>query len=70
MAGVIQERFRIALELFELGENMLRQRIRREQPDVSDAEVERMIREWLSRRPGAEHGDSPGRSVPWPRPAP
>jgi hypothetical protein len=52
MAGVIQERFRVALELFELGENMLRQRIRREQPDVSDAEVERMIREWLSRRPG------------------
>lgn len=67
-AGTVEERFRIALELFELGESMLRQRIRREQPGVSDADVERTIREWLSRRPGAEHGDSPGHVAPWPRP--
>jgi hypothetical protein len=66
-AREVQERFRIALELFELGESMLRQRIRREKPDASDAYIERKIREWLSHRPGAEHGDAPGRPVPWPR---
>ena len=68
-AGIIQERFRIALELYELGESMLRQRLRREQPGVSDAEIERAIREWLSRRPGASQGDSPGQLVFRPHPA-
>jgi hypothetical protein len=64
----IQERFRVALELYDLGEKMLRQRILREHPEASADEVEARVRQWLARRPGAQHGDAAGRHVPWPRP--
>jgi hypothetical protein len=61
------QRLRTALDLFELGERMLRQRLRREQPDAAEAEIDEAVRRWLRRRPGAEDGDAVGRSVPWPR---
>lgn len=64
---LIAERFRTTLELFELGEAMLRQKLRRKHPLASEAEIEAQIREWLERRPGAEHGDGVGRPVAWPR---
>lgn len=63
----IQRRFRQALELYDLAEAMVRQRLRRERPDASDAEIEAGVRAWRHERPGAEHGDGPGRLVPWPR---
>jgi Rv0078B-related antitoxin len=58
---------RIALDLFELGEKMLRQSLRRKHPDASEAEIEAAVAEWRLRRPGAELGDAPGRLRPWPR---
>jgi hypothetical protein len=64
------ERLRLALDLCATGEGLLRQRIRREHPDLSDAAVEARLVAWLRARPGAEHGDAPGRPVPWPRPRP
>jgi hypothetical protein len=57
----------IALELFEVAEQMLRQRLRRENPSGSDEELETQVQAWRTARPGAEDGDSPGRPVPWPR---
>ena len=61
------ERFRMALALYELGERMLRQKLRRQRPDASEAEIDALIADWLHRRPGAELGDGEGRPVPWPR---
>jgi hypothetical protein len=55
------ERLRLALDMFGLGEDLMRQKLRREHPGASTEEVDRMLRAWLQTRPGAEHGDCPGR---------
>jgi hypothetical protein len=55
------ERIEVALELFDLAVDMMRTRLRRDRPDVTDAEIEQAVRAWLHHRPGAEHGDSVGR---------
>ncbi|MBA3742378.1 hypothetical protein [Sporichthya sp.] len=55
------DRIRIALDLYEVGEKMLRARLRRERPDISQSELDQAIVAWLRRRPGAEFGDMPGR---------
>jgi hypothetical protein len=55
------QRIEVALELFDLAVDMMRTRLRRERPDVSDEELDRAVRDWLHHRPGAEHGDSAGR---------
>jgi hypothetical protein len=39
----------------------MRQNLRRRNPEASEEEIEEGIREWLGRRPGAEHGDGVGR---------
>jgi hypothetical protein len=64
---LIAARFQTTLALFEMGETMLRQKLRRKHPEASAAEIEAHVREWLARRPGAEHGDAVGRPVAWPR---
>ncbi|MCG3194985.1 MAG: hypothetical protein DIJKHBIC_04253 [Thermoanaerobaculia bacterium] len=61
------ERLRIAFELFELAEAMVRQNWRRKHPGASEEELDAAVADWLSRRPGAEHGDAEGRPMPWPR---
>lgn len=53
-------RLRDALELHDLGVRMYRQRLRREQPQITDAELDEAVRAWLHDRPGAEHGDAVG----------
>jgi hypothetical protein len=60
------ERLRIALDMFGLGESIMRQNLRRRFPDASQTEIEAKIWEWLSDRPGAEYGDAPGRRVDLP----
>lgn len=59
-------RLRLALEVFESGVDLMRQNLRRERPAASDTEIEAALVQWLRTRPGAEHGDAPGR----PRPVP
>ena len=54
-------RFRLALDLFATGEELMRQRIRRLHPDWTEAQIERRMAEWLHDRPGAETGDAAGR---------
>ncbi len=61
------EALRAAFDLYEFGEDLMRQNLRREHPGASETEIELLIREWLQRRPGAEEGDASGR--PCRRPA-
>ena len=60
-------RFQLTLALFEFGVAMLRQRLQRTHPTASVADIDRMVTEWLQRRPGAAGGDSPGHVRAWPR---
>ena len=62
------ERQRLALDLFEAGEAMMRQNLRRRFPSASTEEIEERLAAWLSERPGAEYGDAVGRPTTWPRP--
>jgi hypothetical protein len=59
----VAERLRIALDMFDLGESIMRQNLRRSFPQASDADIEAKLSEWLSQRPGAEYGDAPGRRI-------
>ncbi len=54
-------RMEIAFDLYDMAEQMMRQNLRRRNPEASEREIEEGIREWLHRRPGAEHGDGVGR---------
>jgi hypothetical protein len=60
-------RLKLALDLFATGEEMMRQRLRRENPRSTDAQIEGLLRQWLQERPGAPFGDSSGTPVSWPR---
>jgi len=62
-------RLRLALDLFETGEELMRQQLRQKHPALTPAEIEARLLEWLRDRPGAEFGDAAGRPVPWPRPS-
>lgn len=53
-------RLRLALDLYEVGEAMVRQRVRRDHPGIDEAGVNARVRAWLRHRPGAEFGDHPG----------
>ena len=57
----------VALELADLAERMVRERLRRERPDASEDEIEHQVSIWLHTRPGAEFGDAVGRVVTLPR---
>jgi hypothetical protein len=52
-----EQKLRLALDLFGSGVELMRQRLRREHPELALPE----IAEWVSTRPGAEHGDAEGR---------
>jgi Rv0078B-related antitoxin len=60
-------RLRLALDLFQAGEEMMRQTLRRQHPELSGPEIEARVVAWLQERPGAEFGDAPGIPRPWPR---
>jgi hypothetical protein len=66
-SDMVARRMRLALDLAELGEAMLRQRLRRKHPSATPDEIESKVIAWRSQRPGAEHGDAEGRPAPWPR---
>lgn len=56
-----------AIELLDAAESLLQQRLRRDHPTWSDAEIEREIDRWYATRPGAEWGDGEGTLGTWPR---
>jgi hypothetical protein len=55
--------FRTTLDLFETGLELMRQNLRRRHPEATDADIERLLSEWLVDRPGAKFGDCAGRPV-------
>ena len=59
----IADAFRTTLDLFDTGLELMRQNLRRSHPEAGDDERERLLRDWLLDRPGAESGDCPGRPV-------
>lgn len=61
------QRLRTALDLFEFGTDMMRQKLRRETPNATADEIQTRLVAWLQERPGAEFGDGVGRLAHWPR---
>lgn len=59
----------LAFDLFEAGEQIMRQNLKRRHPDAAPEEIEARFAEWLAQRPGAELGDAVGKPVEWPRKA-
>jgi hypothetical protein len=57
------QRLRLALSLFDDGVELMRQNLRRRHPGASEAEIFEALGAWLRTRPGAEHGDCPGRAI-------
>jgi hypothetical protein len=66
MASQEVERLRTALALFDDGVRLMRANLRRQHPDASEEDIDRLVGEWLATRPGAEHGDGVGRPRPLP----
>jgi len=62
-----RENVRTALELLDVAERMLRRRLRREDPHVTEEAIEERVLAWYRQRPGAELGDGQGVIGSWPR---
>jgi hypothetical protein len=56
------KRLALALEMFDTGVDMMRQKFIRQNPKLSANEIESLLETWLGQRPGAEFGDAIGRS--------
>jgi hypothetical protein len=61
------EKLRMTFALIDTAERMLRQRLRRENPDISPGDLEDRVAAWYAKRPGAEFGDGVGVPAAWPR---
>jgi hypothetical protein len=59
----VADAFRLTIELFDTGVRIMRENLRRRDPDASDDTIERRLQEWLRDRPGAEFGDCTGRPI-------
>lgn len=55
--------FRLTLDLFDAGVQLMRQNLRRGDPRADEQEINRRLGTWLRQRPGADAGDSSGRLV-------
>lgn len=60
-ASAAARRIRAVLDMYEFGELMYRAKLRREHPDVTEAEIEALVNAWRIDRPGAPTGDAVGR---------
>ena len=55
--------FRLTLDLFDAGVQLMRQNLRRRSPEADEKAINRQLVSWLRERPGAEHGDCQGRPL-------
>lgn len=58
-------KLRLALDLFDSGEAIMRQNLRRAHPNETAAQIESRLETWIHSRPQAPHGDGVGRPIPW-----
>ena len=65
--ALCSDRLNVALDLAEVAEEMLAQRLRREHPEPSEDDIHQRLRAWYENRPGARFGDAEGRPDQWPR---
>lgn len=56
----VATRLEAALEMAELGVEMMREQLRRLHPENSPEEIGRRLNDWLRERPGAQWGDAEG----------
>ncbi len=61
------QRLNLCFDMFDLGADMMQQKLRREHPEADDAEIRSRYTAWLHDRPGAEYGDGEGSRATWPR---
>lgn len=66
-SATARENVRTALELLDVAERMLRRRLRREHPHLTEEAIEERVLAWYQKRPGAELGDGQGVIGSWPR---
>lgn len=60
MTTTAAERFRDALDMADIGVEIMRANLRRRHPDAGPDEIDGLLRAWLHRRPP----DAPGRPRP------
>ena len=53
-----------ALDLFDLGIQLMRQNLIRENPRETSEQIEQRLAAWFRERPGAAFGDAQGRPIP------
>jgi hypothetical protein len=63
---LISSRFRTALDLFAAGEELMRLKLARDNPELSADTVEALLNEWLRQRPRSERGRGAAASRPVP----
>lgn len=56
----VQDRMRTAFDLFAAAEEMMRSRLRREDPKAPEGIIEHRLVQWLRSRPHAPAGDASG----------
>ena len=56
----IEQRMALAFDLWETGDQIMLQNLRRRNPEASEEEIAELFQQWLLVRPGAEHGDASG----------
>jgi hypothetical protein len=59
----LADAFRATLDLFDAGLELMRQTLRRRDPEATEEEINVRLEQWLLDRPGAESGDCQGRPV-------
>jgi hypothetical protein len=59
-------KLRLACDLFDSGVAMMRETLHRKFPTAAESAIADALAAWLRERPGAEHGDAPGRLREWP----
>lgn len=60
-ASTPRDRLLLALEMADLGEQMVRARVRREHPELDESGIQEAIARWRRDRRDAPYGDCPGR---------
>ncbi|QQS01989.1 MAG: hypothetical protein IPK37_06330 [Austwickia sp.] len=60
-ASTPRDRLLMALQMADLGEQMVRARLARDHPELDEHRVRESAARWRRDRPDAPHGDCPGR---------